>query len=86
MMPAPEIRVGAYYSNGAYGRSWGVRLVTAISDDPETGETMLTFKGTAGACRRKAGHCPRAAFAEWARDEVALNENSWQRIGASPGE
>jgi hypothetical protein len=81
MSPPLTIRPGAYYSNGAYGRSWGVRLVASISSDPASGETMLTFKGTAGACRRKAGHCPLAAFAEWARYEVALNENSWQRIG-----
>ncbi len=86
MMPAPDIRVGAYYSNGAYGRSWGVRLVSSIADDPETGETLLTFKGMAGTCRRKTGHCPLSAFAEWARYEVALNENSWQRVGAPPAE
>jgi len=78
--PVPDIRVGAYYSNGAYGRAWGVRLVTALSADPASGEPLLTFKGMAGACRRKTGHCPLAAFAEWARYEVALNENSWQRV------
>lgn len=76
-----DIRPGAYFSNGAYGRSWGVRLVASIETDPASGATMLTFKGMAGVCRRKAGHCPLAAFAEWARHEVALNENSWQRVG-----
>lgn len=86
MTTLPDIRVGAFYSNGAYGRSWGVRLVTAIAPDPETGEVLLTFKGMAGACRRKTGHCPLAAFTEWARHEVALNENSWQRIGAPAAE
>jgi hypothetical protein len=85
-MSSPEakldIRPGAYYSNGAYGRSWGVRWVESVGIDPESGETMLAFKGAAGACRRKTGHCPLAAFAEWARYEVALNENSWQRVGS----
>ena len=76
-----DIRPGAYFSNGAYGRSWGVRRVESIGVDPQSGETMLAFKGTAGVCRRKTGHCPLTAFAEWARYEVALNENSWQRVG-----
>lgn len=79
------IRPGAFYSNGAYGRAWGVRLVTGIAADPESGEILLTFKGVAGTCRRKTGHCPLTAFAEWARYEVALNENSWLRIGAPDG-
>jgi hypothetical protein len=79
--PGLAIRPGAYYSNGAYGRAWGVRLVVGIDIDATGTTAMLTFKGIAGACRRKAGHCPLNAFVEWARYEVALNENSWQRIG-----
>ncbi len=74
-------RAGMFYSNGAYGRTWGVRMVVELAPDPETGEPMLAFKGVAGACRRKTGHCSVAAFQEWARYEVALNENSWQRVG-----
>ncbi len=70
-----------YYSNGAYGRAWGVRLIVGIGTDPETGIDTVTFKGVAGQCRRKTGSCALDEFSAWAKYEVALNENSWQRIG-----
>lgn len=82
-MQAHEIAPGRYYSNGAYGRLWGVRLVIACSLDPESGEEMLSFKGVAGACRRKTGLCTVGEFCRWAKYEVRLNENSWQRVGPS---
>ncbi|MBI5330972.1 MAG: hypothetical protein HZB71_10205 [Betaproteobacteria bacterium] len=76
-----ELRVGAYYSNGSYGRSWGVREVMEFGLDPESGQETVVFRGLAGACRRKQGDCTAAEFLAWARYEVALNENSWQRVG-----
>jgi hypothetical protein len=75
-----EIKVGAFYSNGAYGRAWGVRQVMEFSLDPEIGEETVSFKGIAGTCRRKSGLCTLEEFGKWAKYEVALNENSWQRI------
>ena len=80
-MHARDILPGRHYSNGAYGRSWGVRQVLEFSLDPESGEEMVSFKGMAGACRRKTGLCTLDEFARWAKYEVALNENSWQRVG-----
>lgn len=78
--PIPfEIKPGNTYSNGAYGRAWGVRQVIEFSLDDESGEETVAFKGIAGACRRKAGICTLEEFRRWARYEVALNENSWQR-------
>lgn len=77
MMRPDKIEAHHYYSNGAYGRAWGVRLVTGIDGDE------VRFKGVAGQCRRKTGHCPHAEFATWAKYEVALNENSWQRVEAA---
>lgn len=74
------IRVGGYYSNGAYGRSWGVRQVLEFSLDAESGEQIVSFRGMAGACRRKTGLCTLDEFRRWARYEVRLNENSWQRV------
>ncbi len=80
-VPIPfEIKPGSTYSNGAYGRSWGVRQVIELSLDTASGEETVTFKGIAGTCRRKTGLCTLAEFQRWARYEVALNENSWQRI------
>ncbi|MGQ9862442.1 MAG: hypothetical protein ACUVSD_10600 [Thiobacillaceae bacterium] len=74
------IRVGGCYSNGAYGRSWGVRQVLELSLDAEIGEEIVSFRGIAGACRRKTGWCTLDEFRRWARYEVRLNENSWQRV------
>lgn len=82
-MTTPDIKRGHFYSNGAYGRSWGVRMVLELSLDPESGEETVTFKGTAGICRRRQGSCTLEEFAGWAKYEVALNENSWQRVALS---
>jgi hypothetical protein len=76
-----EIRLGAYYSNGTYGRAWGVRQIVEFGLDAECGEEMVHFIGIAGTCRRKNGSCTLEEFRDWARYEVALNENSWQRVG-----
>jgi hypothetical protein len=76
----PDIAKHHYYSNGAYGRSWGVRMVTEISDDPVTGQAQVTFKGVAGICRRKTATLALDEFERWAKYEVALNENSWHRV------
>ncbi len=85
MNPSPRvalaIRVGVYYSNGGYGRAWGVRQVLGCARDAEKGGETVSYKGIAGACRRKAGDCTLDEFRKWARYEVALNENSWHRVG-----
>ena len=82
-MPIPinELKPGYFYSNGAYGRTWGVRQLAEITHDAESGETVYHFKGVAGICRRKKGHCSPMEFARWARYQVALQENDWKRVG-----
>ena len=82
-MTSQDIKRGHFYSNGAYGRSWGVRMIMDISLDAESGEETVTFKGTAGICRRRQGACTLEEFATWAKYEVALNENSWHRVGTT---
>ena len=37
-MTLDELKVGYFYSNGAYGRTWGVRQLAEIVADAETGE------------------------------------------------
>ena len=76
-----EIRLDAYYSNGSYGRAWGVRQIIEFGLDAECGEEVVRFRGIAGTCRRKTGTCTLDEFRAWARYEVSLNENSWQRVG-----
>jgi len=80
-MRPDELRAGLFYSNGAYGRTWGVRQLAEIATDAATGETVCHFRGIAGTCRRKKGHCSEADFARWAKYQVALHENDWKRVG-----
>lgn len=79
-----ELRQGHYYSNGAYGRNWGVRMVTSFGADEETGEHMVNFKGVAGASRRQSGVMAAADFLRWVRYEVRLVENDWKRVIDTP--
>jgi hypothetical protein len=81
-MTLDELKPGFFYSNGAYGRTWGVRQLAAISTHAESGEPIYEFKGVAGTCRRKQGHCTPGEFARWAKYQVALQENDWKRICA----
>jgi hypothetical protein len=80
-MSLDELKPGFFYSNGAYGRTWGVRQLAEIATDAETGETVYHFRGVAGICRRKKGHCSSVEFARWAKYQVALQENDWKRVG-----
>jgi hypothetical protein len=80
-MTINELKVGYFYSNGAYGRTWGVRQLADVIVDAESGERLVHFKGVAGTCRRKKGHCSLDEFARWARYQVNLVENDWKRVG-----
>lgn len=82
-MPALSIHVGHFYSNGAYGRTWGVRMVTARTTDQDSGEEMIAFKGVAGSARRHHGNLPVAEFVRWVKYEVVLKENDWVRVNAA---
>ncbi|MFO7543153.1 MAG: hypothetical protein R6W97_10165 [Thiobacillus sp.] len=79
-MSMDDLKVGNFYSNGAYGRTWGVRQLASIGTDTKTGEKVFHFKGVAGTCRRKKGHCSPLEFARWAKYQVALQENDWKRV------
>lgn len=80
-MTIDELKPGLFYSNGAYGKTWGVRQLTAITIQPGNDETVCEFKGVAGVCRRKNGFCSPDEFAKWAKYQVALQENDWKRVG-----
>jgi hypothetical protein len=80
-MSLDELKVGYFYSNGAYGRTWGVRQLARITVEPGLDTVVYHFKGVAGICRRKKGQCTPDEFARWAKYQVALMENDWKRIG-----
>ncbi len=75
-----QIKLGAYYSNGEYGSNWSVRQVVDESRHPQPHRDQLIYKVVAGQGRRSSGTAAREDFARWARYEVYLNENSWQRV------
>jgi len=75
-----DIRLGRYYSNGQYGEEWSVRRVIDESDVQGGERDQVIYRVVAGKGRRSTGAMTREAFAEWARYEVALNENSWHRV------
>lgn len=77
---AVEIKQGHYYSNGAYGRNWGVRMVMSIGPNPENGADVVNFRGMAGSSRRQSGSMPLGDFLRWVRYEVSLVENDWKRV------
>ena len=80
-MSLDEIKPGYFYSNGAYGRTWGVRQLARVTLEAETGAMQFHFRGVAGTCRRKQGQCSADEFARWAKYQVALHENDWKRVG-----
>jgi hypothetical protein len=79
-----ELKQGHYYSNGAYGRNWGVRMVLSLGSDPESGEDVVNFKGVAGSSRRQTGAMLMDDFLRWVRYEVRLVENDWKRVLDTP--
>ena len=74
-----DIRIGRYYSNGEFGTGWQIRQVTSAAG---TGPG-ISYRIVAGHKRRQEGSTSRREFAAWARYEVRLNENSWQRVNTS---
>lgn len=81
-MRLDDLKAGLFYSNGAYGRTWGVRQLAEVATDAKTAERLARFKGIAGTCRRQQGHCTLAEFARWAKYQVVLQENDWKRVGS----
>jgi hypothetical protein len=79
-----DLKQGHYYSNGSYGRNWGVRMVVSVGPDAESGEDVVNFKGVAGSSRRQSGAMPLDDFLRWVRYEVRLVENDWKRVLDTP--
>lgn len=81
-MKITEIRIGATYSNGGFGKHWAVRQVLAIGPSicEEVAGHCVRYKILVGEKRRKTFTCEQADFAKWAMYEVTRNENSWERL------
>ncbi|MCK9531810.1 MAG: HPP family protein [Gammaproteobacteria bacterium] len=79
-MAPDDIQAGRCYSNGLHGPLWQIRRVTAKKHSTDSGAVQVEFNVVAGAERRATGSTASDVFARWAKYEVFLNENSWQRV------
>lgn len=73
-----QVKLGATYSNGNFGRHWAVRQVLALG----AGDSV-SYKVLVGEGRRSQGICSLEEFMRWARYEVVRDENSWVQVGAT---
>ncbi|MDX1697103.1 MAG: hypothetical protein R3308_02405, partial [Thiohalobacterales bacterium] len=80
---ADSIRLGHYYSNGAYGSDWSVRQVVDESRETNPEKDMVVYKVVAGRGLRTSGVQTRAEFCSWARHEVERDDENWKRVGSS---
>ena len=78
-----DIALGRYYSNDSHDARWQIRQIVDMPK-AESPDDLLIYKVVAGTDRRSSGTISRADFARWARHEVYLSENSWQRAEAQP--
>jgi CBS domain-containing membrane protein len=78
--PAPAIRRGACYSNGAFGEQWSVRQVQTLHPSGPGRQGRVEYRVVAGKDRRSRGESTLEEFQRWARHEVIRNENTWQRV------
>jgi hypothetical protein len=75
-----DIKMGEYYSNGKYGKSWTIYQITEIlpHDDPE--QDMIHFKIVVGIGRRSFGKMTRQEFIKWAQYRVVRDEENWKKL------
>jgi len=75
-----NIALNLYYSNGEYGNLWSVRQIINITKTKIEGEEKLSYKVVAGANRRTFGETTKTNFSHWAKHEVTLIDENWQRV------
>ncbi len=77
-----DIRLGAYYSNGAFGEDWSVRRIIDTATGSQNGDVI--WRVVAGRDRNESGHCSRQTFSLWAAHEVVRSESTWIRREVEP--
>lgn len=81
-----ELIPGHFYSNGAYGDLWSVRVIVDWTEENDSGEDKLIYKTVAGADRRNTGVISKNEFSRWAKHEVIRDEENWHRVDQSVDE
>ena len=80
-MSLDELKAGYFYSNGAYGRTWGVRQLVEIAADAETGEGPKTLADLAIRTTFIVGY-PGETEEEFERLLDFVREVRFDRVGA----
>lgn len=83
---APDTLVtGGYYSNGAHGDAWSIRLIIDESknENQVNDNDMVIYKIVAGNGKRSSGYSSRKDFLRWAKHQVVRDEKNWKRIDDS---
>lgn len=78
-----SIRLGGYYSNGAFGSDWAVRMI--VDEDASSNGGDIIWRCVAGRDRNKTGLSSRHDFQSWAAYEVVRSESAWVRPAVEPG-
>lgn len=79
-LAATDIKLGHYYSNGAYGPEWAVRQIIDQSSSQDPTQDHVIYKVVAGAGRRATAMLSRAEFARWAKHDVIRDDENWRRV------
>lgn len=75
------IAAGCYYSNGALGESWAVRLVLDINlDEPKAMRRKVIYKIVAGEGLYSIHLCSLGEFTAWAKQQVQLHNGHYVRV------
>ena len=74
------LKLGNYYSNGEIGAEWSIRQLIDESDSLPANDSLIIYKVVAGQGRPHSGAMRRQDFARWAKYEVKLNEQTWERV------
>ena len=74
-----QVRLGACYSNGEFGKKWIVWQISEIFIG-ESNVEMIRYRILVGANRRKYAALSRKEFITKIRYEVELMESTWQKV------
>lgn len=69
-LQASDIKLGHYYTNGKFGKTWSVRHVIDESPNKDNKLDLIIYRVAEGAHQGRSNSCSREEFARWAAREV----------------
>lgn len=70
-----DIKLGHYYTNGKFGKTWSVRQVIDEAPNPDPQNDLIIYRCAEGAHYGRSNSCTREEFAKWAAQEVVKSEH-----------